>query len=232
MNIKKLQILLFISFFLILSCNHFKEKTIIREATNCKSLTDAIIKFKRINEKNVADTILDYAKSENVEFKNIEEIEVSNWINNVVFSDQRDFSIIKEWNIDDEDICFIQKSTITSAADSLMVGTSVEIKICNTILTQDVSAGSFWNYDSKNFSINLQYCFDNISYIKRVGYYEVVEKNKQLERSIRTNLSKYHTLAHISLKFFDKRSNTEFHKQIISDNGFLYTGMIGLDEKL
>jgi hypothetical protein len=231
MNIKKLQILLFISFFLVLSCNHFKEKTVIGEATNCKSLSDAIIKFKKINEINVADAILDYAKSENIEFINLEEIEVSNWINNVVFSNQRDYSLIKEWNIDDEDICFIQKSTITSAADSSKTGNSVEIKICNTILTQDVSAGSFWSFDSKNFSVNIQYCFDNISYIKRVGYYEVVEKNKQLERSLKTNLSKYHTLAHINLKFFDKRSNTEFHRQILSDNGFLYTGMIDLHKK-
>ncbi|WP_053975527.1 hypothetical protein [Mangrovimonas xylaniphaga] len=208
---------------LIFGCNADKAKTIIGiKQVNCESPTDAIVKFKELKESDVSLAVLNYAKSKNIEFSNLEEKEISDWINNTVFSDQRGYSGIKEWNINDDDICFVQNLKIKSASDSTQVS-EVDIKICNSVLTKDVSAGNYWEFDFENFVIHLTYCFDAIEFIKPVGYYEILDKNGQMERSLKTNLRKHNCVVHINLTFIDKKSNTEFHKQILSDNGLLYT---------
>jgi hypothetical protein len=223
MNKAFLRTLFFIVPFLILGCNSNKEKTVIGiKPNNCKSPTDAIVKLKKLKESDVAESILNYTKSQSIEFSNSEENEITDWINNFVFSEKRGFSEIKEWNINDNDICFTQKKRIESASDSTQVS-KVEIKICNSVLTKDVSAGNYWEMDTGNFGIKLNYCFDSLEFIKPVGYYEIVERNGKLERSLKTDLKKYNCLVHINLTFLDKRSNTEYNKQILSDNGFLYT---------
>ena len=223
MNKAFLRILFFVITFLILACNSNKEKTVIgKKPTNCNSPTDAIVKFKKLKESDVSESILSYTKSQSIKFSNSEEKEIFDWINNFVFSEKRGYSGIKEWNINDNDICFTQNVRIESASDSTQVS-KVDIKICNSVLTKDVSAGNFWEFDSENFGIKLSYCFDSLEFIKPVGYYEIVENNGKLERSLKTNLSKHNCLVHINLTFLDKRSNTEYNKQILSDNGFLYT---------
>ncbi|WP_431109011.1 hypothetical protein [Winogradskyella poriferorum] len=223
MNKAFLRTLFFIVPFLILGCNSNKEKTVIGiKPNNCKSPTDAIVKFKKLKESDVAESILNYTKSQSIEFRNSEENEITDWINNFVFSEKRGFSEIKEWNINDNDICFTQKKRIESASDSTQLS-KVEIKICNSVLTKDVSAGNYWEMDTGNFGIKLNYCFDSLEFIKPVGYYEIVERNGKLERSLKTDLKKYNCLVHINLIFLDKRSNTEYNKQILSDSGFLYT---------
>ncbi|SFU42335.1 hypothetical protein SAMN05216480_10364 [Pustulibacterium marinum] len=223
MNKAFFRILFFVIPFLILGCNSNKEKTVIGiKPTNCNSPTDAIVKFKKIKESDVSERILSYSKSQSIEFSRLEEKEISDWIHNVVFSDKRGYSGIKEWNINDEDICFTQNVRIESASDSVQVS-NVYIKICNSVLTKDVSAGNYWEFDSENFIITLNYCFDSLEFIKPVGYYEIVENNGKLERSLKTDLRKHNCLVDINLTFLDKRSNTEYNKQILSDNGFLYT---------
>lgn len=223
MNKAFFRILFFIIPFLFLGCNSKKEKTVIGiKPNNCKSPTDAIVKFKKLKESDVSESILSYTKSQSIEFSNSEEEEISDWINNLVFSDKRSYSGIKEWNINDNDICFIQNASIESASDSTQIS-KVDIKICNSILTKDVSAGNYWEFNSENFGITLSYCFDSIEYIKPVGYYEIVENNGQLERSLKTDLRKYNCLVHINLTFTDKKNNAEYNRQILSVNGFLYT---------
>ncbi|OMP30474.1 hypothetical protein [Mangrovimonas sp. DI 80] len=205
---------------LLFGCNADKAKTIIGiKQVNCQSPTDAIVKFKELKENDVSLAILNYAKSKNIEFSNLEEKEISDWINNTVFSAQRSYSGIKEWNINDDDICFVQNIKIESASDSTQVS-EVDIKICNSILTKDVSAGNYWEFDFENFVIHLTYCFDAIEFIKPVGYYEILDKNGQMERSLKTNLRKHNCVVHINLTFIDKKRNTEFHKQILSDMDF------------
>lgn len=223
MNKAFMRILFFVIPFLILGCNSNKEKTVIGlKPNNCKSPTDAIVKFKKIKESDLSKSILSYTKSQSIEFSNLEEKEISDWINNFVFSEKRGYSGIKEWNINDDDICFTQNVRIESTSDSAQVS-KVDIKICNSVLTKDVSAGNYWEFDSENFRIKLNYCFDSLEFIKPVGYYEIVENNGKLERSLKTDLRKYNCLVHINLTFLDKRSNTEYNNQILSDNGFLYT---------
>ena len=217
---------------LIFGCEAKKDKTIIGTTQdNCVSPTDAIVKFKGIQEDDVSLAILKYIRSENIEFNNLEEQEISDWVNNKVFSDQRGFSGIKEWNINDNDICFTQNVRIESASDSTQVS-EVNIKICNSILTKDVSAGNYWEYNSKNFELSLNYCFDSIEFIKPVGYYEIVEKRGVLERSLKTDLRKYNCLVHINMTYKDKKNNTEYNKQILSDNGLLYSDFRNWNKKL
>jgi hypothetical protein len=224
MKITPLPILFFAFTCLILACNTNKQRTIIgKSPNNCTSPSDAIIKFQKSNEMDVVNAIIRYATSRDIEFENSEEEEIENWINNSVFSSKRGDAQIVEWNINDEDICFIQQVTVGKASDSSKIGKSVEIKICNTVLTKDLSAGNTWTFDSKNFSITLQYCFDVLEHVKRVGYYEVREENGRFERSLKTDLQKYYTSVNVHLQFYDKRSNTELTKFILTDNGFLYT---------
>ncbi|WP_225037372.1 hypothetical protein [Winogradskyella sp. SM1960] len=215
--------LFFIVPFLILGCKVDKEKTIVgSKSNNCKSPSDAIVKFNTVKESDVSESILKYAKSQSIEFRNIEEKEISDWINNNVFSEKRGYSGIKEWNINDNDICFTQNVRIKSASDSTQVS-EVDIKICNSILTEDVSAGNYWEFESDNFRVTLSYCFDSIEFIKPVAYYEIVDNNGKLERSLTTDLRKYNCMININLTFLDKRSNTEYNRLILSDNGLLYT---------
>ncbi|QNK78314.1 hypothetical protein H7F37_04295 [Winogradskyella sp. PAMC22761] len=218
-----LRILFFVVPLLILGCKVDKEKTIVGlKSNNCESPSDAIVKFNTVKENDVSESILKYTKSQSIEFSNLEEKEISDWINNNVFSEKRGYSGIKEWNINDNDICFTQNVRIESASDSTQVS-EVDIKICNSILTEDVSAGNYWEFDSENFGVTLSYCFDSIEFIKPVGYYEIIENNGKLERSLTTDLRKYNCLVNINLTFQDKRSNTEYNRLILSDNGFLYT---------
>ncbi|NRR93482.1 hypothetical protein HSX10_18065 [Winogradskyella undariae] len=218
-----LKILFFVVSLLILGCKVDTEKTIVgSKSNNCESPSDAIVKFNTVKESDVSERILKYTKSQSIEFSNLEEKEISEWINNNVFSEKRGYSGIKEWNINDNDICFTQKTRIKSTSDSTQAS-EVDIKICNSILTEDVSAGNYWEFESENFEINLSYCFDSIEFIKPVGYYEIVDNNGKLERSLTTDLRKYTSLVNINLTFLDKRSNTEYNKLILSDNGFLYT---------
>lgn len=232
MNKAFLRILFFAVPLLILGCNSNKENTVIGlKPNNCKSPTDAIVKFKKLKESDVSESILSYTKSQSIEFNNSEEKEISDWINNFVFSEKRGYSGIKEWNINDNDICFTQDVLIKSESDSTKVS-KVDIKICNSVLTKDVSAGNYWELDTENFGITLSYCFDSLEYIKPVGYYEIVENNGKLERSLKTDIRKYNCLVHINLTFLDKRSNTEYNKQILSDNGYLYTDFRNWKQKL
>lgn len=210
----------------IFGCDTLKEKTVEGVfPDSCISPSDAIVKFERHNEERLADAIIDYAKSRNIEFTNAEEQEVENWIYNTVFSNKRGNAMIKEWNINDDDICFTQSTNINSSQGD----DSIEIKICNTILTRDVSAGDQWRTDSKNFSIDLKYCFRVLEHIGSVGYYEVIENNNRLERSLKTDLQKYYSVVDVHLQFYDKKSNTELNKLVLSDNGFLYTDVRDLD---
>jgi len=136
-----LRTFIFMISILIFGCEAKKEKSVIGTKPNtCESPTDAIVKFKEIQEDDVSSAILNYTKNQNIEFSNLEERKIFDWINNTVFSDQRGFSGIKEWNINDDDICFTQNVRIESASDSTQVS-EVDIKICNSILTKDVSAG-------------------------------------------------------------------------------------------
>lgn len=230
MKIAFLRILFFVIPFLIIGCNSNKEKTVIGvKANNCESPSDAIVKFKKLKENDVSESILSYIKSQSIEFSNSEEKEISDWINNFVFSEKRGYSGIKEWNINDN--CFTQNVQLESFSDSTQVS-KVDIKICNSVLTKDVSAGNYWEIDTENYRIKLNYCFDSLEFIKSVGYYEIVESNGKLERSLKTDLRKYNCLVHINLTFLDKRSDTEYNKQILSDNGFLYTDFRNWKQKL
>ncbi|NRD20207.1 hypothetical protein HNV08_09105 [Winogradskyella eckloniae] len=218
-----LKLLFFIVSLIIFGCKVDKEKTIVgSKSNNCESPSDAIVKFNKVKESDVSKSILKYAKSQFIEFSSLEEKEISDWINNNVFSEKRGNSQIKEWNINDNDICLTQIVRIESASDSSQVS-EVDIKICNSILSEDVSAGNLWEFDSENFEINLSYCFDSIEFIIPVGYYEIVDNNGKLERSLITDLRKYKCSVNINLTFLDKKSNTEYNKLILSDNGFLYT---------
>ncbi|MEF3080415.1 hypothetical protein [Winogradskyella poriferorum] len=216
--------LLLINFlFLVLGCNTKKEKIVVgAQPNNCESPTDAIIKFIKSTESDVSESVLGYIESQSIKFSNSEENQVSDWINNFVFSEKRGYSEVKEWNINDNDICFTQHVKIKSTSDSTQVS-EVDVKICNSILNKNVSAGNYWEFESKNFRISLKYCFDSLEYIKPVGYYEVVERNGQLERSITTDLRKYKCVVHINLVFWDKHNHSEYNKRILSDNGYLYT---------
>ncbi|NRD24874.1 hypothetical protein HNV10_16590 [Winogradskyella litoriviva] len=218
-----LKILFFVVSLIIIGCKVDKEKTLVgSKSNNCESPSDAIVKFNTVKESDVSESILKYTKSQLIEFSTLEEKEISDWINKNVFSEKRGNSQIKEWNINDNDICFTQNVRIESTSDSTQVS-EVDIKICNSILSEDVSAGNYWGFDSENFKINLSYCFDSIEFIKPVGYYEIVDNNGKLERSLITDLRKHKCSVNINLTFLDKKSNTEYNKLILSDNGFLYT---------
>ena len=210
-------------YILILGCNNAKEeKTIIGAINeNCESPSDAIVKFKSVTEDDITTAILDFASAKNIVLSDMDAEDISNWVNNRVFSHIRGNHLVKEWNINDPDICFTQNTRFSSRKDSTEVS-HVTINICNTILTKDVSAGNYWVMEADNFILNLSYCFESRDYITPVGYYEIIDKYGKLERRP-SNLRKYSCLVYVNLTFFDKRTNTEYYQQIATDKAFLYT---------
>ena len=211
-------------YILILGCNNTKEeKTIIGDINeNCESPSDAIVKFKTVTEYDITTAILDFASAKNIVLSDMDEEDISNWVNNRVFSNIRGNHLVKEWNINDPDICVTQNTRFPSAKDSTQVS-HVTINICNTILTKDVSAGNRWAMDAVDFSADLSYCFESREFITPVGYYEIIDKYGKLERSLTTDLQKFSCLVHVNLTFLDKRTNTEYYQQIATDKAFLYT---------
>jgi hypothetical protein len=165
----------------LLSCETKPERIIIGEEYKCKSPTDAIVKFKNLDEDKTASTILDYIKSTSISLNSWEKSEVTLWCKNIVFSKYRGYDGIKEWNINDDDFCFTQAVKIQSFLDSIPSGRA-EIKICNSVLNKDVSGSAYWRYDAENFTISLSYCFHDLNFMDHVGYYEVTEKDGEMVR--------------------------------------------------
>lgn len=212
-----------------LSCNKSGPRTIIGKLPgNLVAPQDAIVKFESANENIVSDGVLSFAQSQGVEFSDQEEEEISSWFKNTVFSNKHSNPLIKEWDINDEDICMGKRIISTSPTQKV---DTANIQICNTVFSQDVSAGNWWELKSKNYSIFLQYSFGFLEYEKHVGYYEVIGKGEELEYLEATVLNKYKAQVSLHLSLYDKKSNTEFNKLILSDNGYLYTQAANLQNE-
>ncbi|WP_299713167.1 hypothetical protein [uncultured Tenacibaculum sp.] len=227
MNNKAVIILITFLYF-ILSCNEIKNNKIIgTPIENCNNPSDAIVKFEKVGEDDLINSFFSYTDNQKIKINTPEKLKIENWIKDAVFSNNRNLPLVREWNINDEDICFIQTSTVEQSKDSSDVGKSVDIKICNSILNKNISAGNYWGFETDDLYVFIQYCFNNENYIKRVGYYAVEEKSydkTKLERSLITHLNKYKAKVNIEITIKDRKNNITYYDNILSDNCILYTG--------
>lgn len=216
---------------ILFSCSNSSSiKTIGQYPQDCITPDMAITKLQQSDEGTVVAAIFAYAEQNDIVITEPARAVISNWIKNTVFSNASNNKSIREWNINDEDICTIQRQKITAASDTNKVQ-NTEIKICNTVLTEDVSSGSFWVLNTDDFTINISFCFNPIEYIKPVGYYKIVESSGVLKKSMTTTLRKYYTAVDINLDLWDVNNHTKYQTQLLSEEGLLYTSLANWDKK-
>ena len=234
MNGKKIHVLFFLALLLLMisSCKE-KERPIKREnneeANQCFSPSDAIYKFAELNRKMLSDRIMDFFVNNHLPLDINEKQEIIQWVSNRILNTKDTTNkVIKEWNLDDEDFCSVRNTTIMNPKNKVI--DSESIKVCNSILNEDVSLGNDWylSLKQKKATLSVVYCSKIVKTIKRVGYYEILEKNDKLEYALK-NYRLKHTVETDIYLYYENESDT-IRKKIITTPAFLYSDLHNFSE--
>ena len=207
---------------LILSCKK-TDSTVQKGALpkDCFSPTSGINKFRTLNGDTLYNGILRALQNDRLNVSDENKLAIKDWTTKKVMGSVFQDENIVEWNIYDEDFCSNRITRINDANGKLI--DSVSIQTCNTKLNKNVSCGSSWILNLKNQlkSINIEFCSKIIKTQKRVGFYQIVNKNGKLERTTSNYQFKREVITDVFVTYIGT-SNTTNTQKIYSDNAILY----------
>jgi hypothetical protein len=192
---------------------------------DCFNPTGSIHKFRHFNCDSLYNGIISALKTDGVTLQEEDKKTIQQWVERkvmgAVFADEN----IIEWNLYDEDFCQNRITRIKDTEGQLI--DSVSIPICNTRLSKDVSCGAVWGLKMKGAvnQLTIEYCNTIINTQKRVGYYEVINKNDKLERSPANYQFKREVITAIYFSYLNA-SNVMSSKKIHTGNAVLYDASV------
>lgn len=189
---------------------------------------DSFYKFETLREEHIITHLNNIIDTNEIEIREEEYDELVNWIENEVFSHNRSFSNIIEWNVNDEDFCIVRRTTSTKPNGE--INSFSTINICNSILNTDVSGGDYWYYrTSSRGMFTISHHSKLIKDFGDRGYYEVQEEeNGEVGLTIESVVGKYSALIQTYITYEDRE--LEIRKRVSTDKGYIYTGYRAFDK--
>lgn len=186
---------------------------------DCFNPENSIHKFGTLDNDTLYTAIVKALETDRITLAADDKTALKQWIDRKVMGSVFPDENIVEWNIYDEDFCKNRITLIRDTEGKLI--DSVSIQTCNTKLNKDVSCGANWSTKLKNTAISIQYCNKIMRTQKRVGYYEVLNKNDKLERTPSNYQFKRDVVTDIYLSYTNA-NGVQMSKKICTDNSVLY----------
>lgn len=214
-------------FVLFMGCNLPNNRIKIGESPkDCFEPHDIIIKFATFRPNILYDEILAFYRENKIELSKADNLIIKKWISDEVFNPNSNENIL-EWNLDDDDFCKVQR-TVFSNKDGVPLDT-VSVKICNSILNEGVTVGAHWTQRTYQDGELIVRCCSKIrKTLNRVAYYSIIKKPTGPEYGISHDKLKHVGVTEVYFHYQSK--GTEIIKKIFTDEAFLYSGLMNLDE--
>jgi hypothetical protein len=188
---------------------------------DCFNPENSIHKFATLDSDSLYLAITKTLEADHISLTADDKAALKQWTDKKVMGSVFPDENIVEWNIYDEDFCKNRITLIRDTEGKLI--DSVSIQTCNTKLNKDVSCGANWSTKLKStpISLSIQYCNKIIRTQKRVGYYEIVNKNDKLERTSSNYQFKRDVVTDVYFTYINT-NNAQISKKICTDNAVLY----------
>ncbi len=215
-------------FVLFMGCNLPNNRIKIGESPeDCFTPNDIIIKFATFKPSILYDEILAFYRENKIELSKADNLIIKKWVSDEVFNPNSDENIL-EWNLDDDDFCKVRR-TIFRNKDGIPLDT-VSVKICNSIINEGVTVSGFWLQRTYQGGVLTISCCSKIrKTLDRVGYYSIVKSPTGLEYGISGDKLKHMGVTEVYFHY--QYDWTEITKKIFTDETFLYSELMNLDDR-